>query len=96
MAPNFKISIHRNGDNVHLKLMGDFDGTSAHELLTVLKKSCRGASKVFIHTSSLKHIDPFGRDIFHNNLGGVRGQSVPVLFSGENAAQLAPEGSKLC
>jgi len=38
MAARFRISIHRNSENLHLKLMGDFDGTSAHELLNVLKR----------------------------------------------------------
>ena len=30
MALNFKIYCHQNNDNLHLKLMGDFDGSSAH------------------------------------------------------------------
>ena len=96
MALNFRISIHRNSRNLHLKLVGDFDGSSAHELLHVLEENCNGATRVFIHTSSLEHIHPFGRNIFHNNLGVMNRQSVALLFTGENADQLAPERSMLC
>jgi len=38
MATNFKISAHRNDEVLHLTLKGDFDGTSAHELLDVVRK----------------------------------------------------------
>ena len=61
MASNFKIVNHRNSDNMHLKLMGDFDGSSAHQLLNLLTKNGLAASKIFIHTSALKSIVPFGR-----------------------------------
>lgn len=50
MAARFRISIHRNSENLHLKLMGDFDGTSAHELLNVLKRYSTRTARIFIHT----------------------------------------------
>ena len=96
MAANFRILIHRNSDNVHLKLMGDFDGKSAHEVLHELKKNCHFASKVFIHTSCLKHIYPFGRYIFQNNLDFLYRQSFLIAFTGRNSRILAPEGTKIC
>ena len=94
MASNFKISVHRNDENVHLKLAGDFDGSSAHELLNALKRYCHGASKAFIHTSCLKQIHPFGRDVFQSHLDILNGKCIPLVFTGDNADQLAPEGSK--
>ena len=36
MASNFEISIHRNSENLHVKMVGDFDGNSVHELLGIL------------------------------------------------------------
>jgi len=41
MAANFRILVHRNKKNFHLKLSGDFDGTSAYELINILKKNCK-------------------------------------------------------
>ena len=91
MAKNFKISIHRNDENLHLKLMGDFDGTSAFELLNVLKGKSDRTSKVFIHTRGLRNIYPFGLNVFHNNLNVLKGKFVELVFTGENACRLAPE-----
>ncbi len=94
MSANFKIFVHKNSENLHLKLIGDFDESSACELLNVLKSNCIGASKVFIHTSCLKCIHPFGREIFHKKLEALNNRSISVLFTGEEASQLAPENNK--
>jgi anti-anti-sigma regulatory factor len=92
MATNFKISVHRNGENLHLKLRGDFDGTSAHELLSALNKYTNHSTvRVFIHTSCLSMIYPFGLDVFHGNLSSIKGKSLDLVFTGENASRLAPE-----
>ena len=95
MAKNFRISTHRNDENLHLKLMGDFDGTSAFELLNVLKGKSDRTSKVFIHTSGLRNIYPFGLNVFHNNLNVLKGKLVELVFTGENASRLAPEKAVL-
>jgi len=91
MATNLMISIQRNSDNLHLKLCGGFDGTSAHELLNVLKRYVNRTSRVFIHTSCLRGIHPFGLSVFHNNLNVLKGKSVELVFTGEHASRLAPE-----
>jgi hypothetical protein len=93
MASNFRITAHRNGENLHLKLKGDFDGSSACQLLNFLKKSSNGASRVVIHTKCLKDVYPFGRDIFLRKLNDFNGNGrrPQLLFMGENASQIAPE-----
>jgi hypothetical protein len=93
MAPNFKIATQRSSDNLHLKLTGDFDGASAHELLYMLKQNRHKAQRIFIHTGSLRKIHPFGRNVFHKNLGGTNRNSNQILFTGENASQIATENS---
>ena len=95
MARKFEISVHRNDENIHLKLRGDFDGISAHELLTVLKVYCGRSSRVFIHTSCLRSIHPFGRKVFHTHLSLLKGHRAELVFTGEPASQLAPERSVL-
>ena len=37
MALNFKILCHQGSDGLQLKLMGDFDGSSAYELINTLE-----------------------------------------------------------
>lgn len=90
MASNFRILLHRNSDNLHLKLAGDFDSSAAQELLDVIKEKCRGASRIIIHTSSLGNIHPFGLDIFRQNFGDTTGLSICILFTGEYACQMSP------
>jgi len=91
MAINFRISVHRNSENLHLTLMGDFDGISAHELLGNLKRYSHRTSKAFIHTSCLGDIHPFGLNVFHNHLDVLKGKSLELVFTGKHASQLAPE-----
>ena len=94
MASNFKIFVHTNSENIHLKLVGDFDGSSAYELLDALKRYCRGTSGAFIHTSCLNQIHSIGRSVFQNNLSVLNAKCVPLVFTGDRAHQLAPKGSK--
>ena len=94
MSRNFKILAHRNSDNLHLKLEGDFDGSSAHALISYLKKNIRKSSRVFIHTSCLKDIYPFGSNVFRNKFDFTSRQSVVFVFTGEKASELVPERNK--
>ena len=91
MASNFKIVIHQNSDNQHLKLIGDFDGSSAWQLLNTLKKILTNKQRIIVHTNSLNNIDPFGLDTFHRNFHDLKIKHFPVLFTGEHARKISPE-----
>jgi hypothetical protein len=71
-----------------MQLLGDFDGSSAWELINSLEAHRFGISRIFIHTNSLKCVDPFGRGIFEKNLNDVIGRSVRIVFTGEKASEL--------
>jgi hypothetical protein len=94
VASNFEISVHRKDENIHLKLAGNFDESSAHELLNALKRHCCEASSAFIHTSCLKQIHPSGRDALQSNLHKLNGKCISVVFTGDKADQLTPEGNR--
>jgi anti-anti-sigma regulatory factor len=94
MATKFTISFHRNSENVHLKLIGDFDGSSAYDLLQALKKYGHDTSRVLIHTSSLKNIHPFGLSVFHDNLKVLGDRSLELVFTGEYGPCFVPEKHK--
>ena len=92
MAVNFRITVHQNSDNLHLRLDGDFDGSSAYLLLNTIEKRCRLASKAFIHTSGLRRIDPFGSSVFRNHLDELKPCKHMLLqFTGEHAEALTPQ-----
>ena len=88
MASNFQIITQRKKENLHMKLMGDFDGSSAMELLYVIKKTCLSATKIFIDTSRLNHIEPFGLDVLRHNLGFLKKGANKFVFTGENMTVL--------
>jgi hypothetical protein len=71
--------------------MGDFDGSSAYQLINLLTKNGLSASKIFIHTNALKSIVPFGRDVFQSNLNQLKGKPLPLVFTGDRASELSPK-----
>ena len=95
MASNFRISIDKDSDCVGLKLAGDFDATSAYELINTMKKLPENTVKIAIHTNGLKNTYPFGLDVFHRFMRSLRGQSAKIVFTGDNASQLSPGISRL-
>ncbi len=84
MASNFHIFSFETRDTLHLKLAGDFDGNSAHELIDTLIKHEKRFYQVFIDTNDLKTIHPFGRDVFQKKLGGLNKQFENLIFIGLN------------
>ncbi len=89
MALNFKIICHQNSENLHLKLMGDFDGSSAYELINTLEKYHGNGGKVFIHTCALSSVHPFGLEVFQKNCS-VKKLSQSLTFTGEYGDTIAP------
>ena len=93
MASNFGITIDRNSDGFSLKLAGDFDATSAYELVYAIKKLPFGISRLYICTNGLKTINPLGLDIFHKFMRSLNGQSAKIVFTGNHASELIPGNS---
>ncbi len=89
MSSKFKISEHRNGGNLHLKLSGNFDDDSAQKILDVLAKRHSGIFRIIIHTSSLEHINCLGKTTIQNNLESIHEQVANIVFTGEYANQIA-------
>jgi anti-anti-sigma regulatory factor len=95
MASNFGIAIDKSNNSFGLKLAGDFDATSAYELIYAIKKLLGHPAKVHIHTNGLKIIYPFGLDVFLRFMCSLNGQSTKIVFTGKNASQLSSENSCL-
>jgi anti-anti-sigma regulatory factor len=95
MASNFGITIDKNNDGFGLKLEGDFDATSACELIYAIKKLPEDTAKLYIYTNGLKAINPFGLDIFHKFMRSLNGQSAKIVFTGNSASRLSPGNSRL-
>ena len=56
MAPNFGITVAQHSYGCCVKLEGDFDATSAYELINAIKKLPEDRVKVSISTDGLRNI----------------------------------------
>ena len=95
MTKTFKISLHRNGDNIHLRLIGEFNEASAQELMDAVRRYGYGASTAFIHTNCLDQVHRFDKRIFKRKNESPHGPEIAFIFTGKYAGQLAPAESTL-
>ena len=91
MASNFHIISYKNRDSLYLRLSGDFDGGSAHELINTLTKNGNSFWDIFIDTNNLKTIHPFGRDVFQKNLSSIKKQLKNLIIVGANKYKFAQD-----
>jgi anti-anti-sigma regulatory factor len=88
VASNFQIYSFKTRDSLHLKLAGDFDGTSAYELINTLAEHGKGFYEIFIDINELKSIHPFGRDVFQKNLRSSNKLYRNLVFIGKNGHEI--------
>ena len=90
MACNFNILVTKTGDHICLKLNGDFDGSSACELVNLLHgRNLLDSSEILVDTDSLKHVYPFGLNILHHRLHESKSGKVPLIFTGKMSGRFA-------
>ncbi len=90
MSPNFKIHPSRSHVKLILKLSGDFDGSSAFELINTLTENRGEVRKIIIHTDGLSSIHPFGARVFKKNCF-LHSQTTPLIMAGKYGQELAPD-----
>jgi hypothetical protein len=89
MASNFHIYSFKTRDSLHLKLAGDFDGSSAYELINTLVEHGKGSYEIFIDTNDLRTIHPFGKDVFQKNLRSSNKIFRNLVFLGKNGNEIS-------
>jgi len=85
MASNFEIEIDKNCDGFGLRLTGDFDATSAYELIYAIKKLPEDDRRLHIYTNGLKRIHPFGLEIFHRFIQSPKNASNRIIYNGKHS-----------
>jgi len=88
VASNFQIYSFKTRDSLHLKLAGDFDGTSAYELINTLAEHGNSFYEIFIDVNELKSIHPFGRDVLQKNLRSSNKLYRNLVFIGKNGHEI--------
>jgi hypothetical protein len=89
MAVNFKMVSQRNGGGRYIRLTGDFDGSSACELINALEEYS-GSGSVVVDTCGLLSIHPFGRGVFQKYCAG-RKLPTNVTFTGKFGSTIRPQ-----
>jgi len=87
MALNFTMHHVLKNGTLYIDLKGDFDGSSAMELLDRIE-SCRdGAEKIYINTDGLRDVDPFGRAVFEKQISQRNGKCAGIVFTGSQKSK---------
>jgi len=87
--------VYSNYENVHFKLLGEFDGSSAWQLIQMIKQRASGLRKIIIHTAGLCSLHPFGREVFQKEIGDFAGGYDDFIFTKEYGGKLMLPGSTL-
>lgn len=90
MAANFRIDTSKeNSKSVIINIIGDFDGTSAWELINKLEECSKKNSLVVVNTKGLKCFEPFGLGVFERNASQLSASPSRFVVTGDNADVLA-------
>ncbi len=96
MSANFKIVSKKiNGSSLVLHLSGDFDGTSAWELIDTIMVRYNGDGEVVIHIENLRNAFPFGVSLLENLLTETVVPLQRVLFVDGKRIVRGREGIRL-
>ncbi len=95
MSIHFQVTFRKNNGNLHVSPKGDFDGSSAWELVNLLQEQYEGTGRVFINTKNLRKVCSFGCRTFKCNIHLSRVPVNQLFFKGEKGFEIAPNGSKV-
>jgi len=95
MSVNFQIQFKKNNGNLHIQPKGDFDGSSAWELINLIHDQYEGKGRVFIDTRNLGEIHPFGCNTFQCRLNHRAMPPDRLCFKGKKGFKIAPNGSRV-
>ena len=83
MAKNFRVCAKESSNqSLALQLFGDFDASSACELINVLDESVKKISKVAIDTDGLRTINAFGLDVFLPRMSWLNNSRADIEVTG--------------
>ena len=88
MSLNFQIYSFKNRENLHLELAGDFDGSSAFELINEILEHGKSFYEIFIDTHNLKSVHPYGREVFQKRIGALKKRFHSITFIGRNGHEI--------
>lgn len=83
MANNFRVYAKEKSDqSLSLQLFGDFDASSACELINLLDKNVKPSGKVAIDTDGLNTINAFSLDVFLPRMARLNNTQADIEVTG--------------
>ncbi len=83
MAMNFRIDTRETSlQSMDVRLFGDFDASSACELINVLDERVRRTSKVAIDTDGLRTVNAFGLEVFVPEMTRMQNKRADIEVTG--------------
>ena len=83
MARNFRVFAKAiNKQTMALQLFGDFDATSACELIDILDDVVKKNDKIAIDTNGLKTVNGFGLDVFIPRMNRLNSKWPEIMVTG--------------
>ena len=95
MSSNFNYFSYRIGGSLHIQLFGDFDGSSACELINAIGDYGADFFQIFIDTNDLQTIYPFGRKVFQKRFSAISKKACNIIFIGKHKNNIDPQMSNL-
>ncbi|MFZ7126861.1 MAG: hypothetical protein ACOWWM_11975 [Desulfobacterales bacterium] len=92
MAQSFRMTIRRSNERLTLHLEGDFDGSSALELINAIKNNALKSKDILIDTSRLVSVHPFGQETLRRHYFRLNGLRSRIRIGGIHRDRLHPDG----
>lgn len=88
MSMSFSIMTRRKNGNLHIDISGEFDGTSAWELVNAINDNYAGAGRIVINTDKVSRVAPFGVAIFIGQFPYMNLPGNVLAFEGVKAKEI--------
>ena len=95
MGNRFTIEHRLDKDRLHLMPKGDLDGSTAWQIINLIRDMDDGRQQIVIHTSGLKKIHPFGCRVLRWHMRWAVVNLKRVVFDGHCGEALAPSGCRV-
>lgn len=94
MNPTFHIDFRHSAGNLHVNLLGDFNGLCAWELLKIIKQH-NSSKRVFVDTQDIRQVAGEGVDLFRAYMTRWQMPRDWLYFKGNKGFKIAPNGSRV-
>jgi hypothetical protein len=91
----FRVDYRLSVGNMHIRLIGEFSGMCAWELIKTIRMRHSGPGRIFVDTNGLSGISPEGTWLFKSHMTRYGVPSDWLYFKGPEGFKIAPDGARV-